>query len=108
MMKKIVLLVVCLLLAGCICAAQGETVYRNLVSGNSGDDVMAVKLRLKELGYYTSSKFNANFTEAMIDVIKLFQKNNGLTQSGEAERGGIFPRTARPFPEAGARCRRIC
>ncbi|MBR5231446.1 MAG: phosphodiester glycosidase family protein [Clostridia bacterium] len=85
MMKKIVLLVVCLLLAGCICAAQGETVYRNLVSGNSGDDVMAVKLRLKELGYYTTSKFNANFTEAMIDVIKLFQKNNGLTQSGEAD-----------------------
>jgi len=115
MMKKIVLLMICLLLMGCICAAQGETVYRNLQTGNTGDDVLAMKLRLKELGYYTSNKFNANFTTAVSDVVKLFQKNSGLEQTGEADvytqqvlfSGAAVKKNGKPFdanaqmPQAG-------
>ena len=40
-MKKMVLMALCLLL---LCgAAQGEEIYRHLASGNSGDDVLAMK-----------------------------------------------------------------
>ena len=83
MMKKMILLTLCLLL---LCgAAQGEEMYRNLSSGNSGDDVLAMKERLYDLGYYSTKKLTASYTDAVCDVIELFQKKNGLPETGEAD-----------------------
>ncbi|MBQ4553339.1 MAG: phosphodiester glycosidase family protein [Clostridia bacterium] len=82
-MKKMVLMALCLLL---LCgAAQGEEIYRHLSSGNSGDDVLAMKERLYDLGYYTTAKLTASYTDAVCEVIELFQKNNGLPETGEAD-----------------------
>lgn len=82
-MKKIVLLTLCLLL---LCAAaQGEEIYRHLSTGNSGDDVLAMKERLYDLGYYTTTKLTASYTKAVCDVIEAFQKKNDLPQTGEAD-----------------------
>ncbi len=84
-MKKKVFFALCLLLLCCLCAAQGDTLYRQLESGNSGDDVLAMKERLYELGYYTTTKLTAAYNDSVSEVIKTFQKNNGLTATGKAD-----------------------
>ena len=84
-MKKKVFFAVCLLLLCCLCLAQGDTLYRHLESGNSGDDVLAMKERLYDLGYYTTTKLTASYTNAVCDVIETFQKKNGLPVTGEAD-----------------------
>lgn len=83
-MKKKLIWMICLLLICCMSFALGES-YRDLESGDSGDDVLAMKERLYELGYYTTSKLTASYTDSVSDVIKKFQKNSGLTATGNAD-----------------------
>lgn len=83
-MKKKLIWVICLLLICCMSVALGEA-YRDLESGDSGDDVLAMKERLYTLGYYSTTKLTASYTDAVSDVIKKFQKNSGLTATGNAD-----------------------
>ncbi len=83
-MKKccVILVMLALLLGG---AALAEENYRLLQVGNSGDDVLAMKERLRTLGYYGTTKFNSSYTDAVSDVVRLFQKNNALEETGKAD-----------------------
>ena len=75
MMKKFIWLAVCLLLVCGRSVAMGDTLYRHLAVGNAGDDVQAMKERLYDLGYYTTTKLTGSYTEAVSGVVKQFQKN---------------------------------
>lgn len=83
-MKKCcaILVLLALLLCG---AALAEDSYRLLRVGNNGDDVLAMKERLYALGYYTTTKFNDSYTDAVSDVVGRFQHNNGLEENGVAD-----------------------
>ena len=59
--------------------------YRLLNEGCIGDDVLAMKERLYELGYYKTSKLNGNFNDSVTPVVRSFQFNNGLLMTGEAD-----------------------
>lgn len=70
-------------------AAIAETIsesYKTLKQGSSGNDVVKMKKRMQELGYFSagaslSNQYNATTTER----VKLFQKANGLKQTGIAD-----------------------
>ena len=60
--------------------------YKTLKQGSYGNDVMKMKTRMQELGYFSagaslSNQYNATTTER----VKLFQKANGLQQTGIAD-----------------------
>lgn len=60
--------------------------YKTLKQGSSGNDVVKMKKRMQELGYFSagatlSNQYNATTTER----VKLFQKANGLKQTGIAD-----------------------
>ena len=84
-MKRNVLLALVLILMCMACFAQADTLYRYLEPGCAGDDVLAMKERLYDLGYYTTTKLTQSYTNAVSDVIKEFQKNNGLAATGDAD-----------------------
>ena len=59
--------------------------YRLLFRGNKGDDVIALKERLMELGYYRSgSTMNNNYNETCVQRVKMFQRQNNLKEDGIA------------------------
>lgn len=60
--------------------------YKPLKQGSSGNDVVKMKKRMQELGYFAAgaslgNQYNATTTER----VKLFQKANGLEQTGIAD-----------------------
>lgn len=50
--------------------------------GDRGPEVAKFQKRLKELNYYTYSKITQYYGPITEKAVKLFQKNNGLTQDG--------------------------
>ena len=62
--------------------AIGESSYRTLKSGSYGDDVLAVKNRLFELGYFNSSTFNNRYTDDTVKRVKAFEASCGLPETG--------------------------
>jgi len=56
---------------------------QTLKPGDKGDQVKAMQLRLKELGYYTNI-VDGEFGYSTRQAVLAFQKNNGLTQDGIA------------------------
>lgn len=84
MKKRIILsLISLLLLALCLCA-QAEGEYRMLENGVYGDDVLALKGRLAELGYFSGSNFNNRYTNDTVARVKAFEKACGLPETGIA------------------------
>ena len=63
-------------------SAIGESSYRPLKSGSYGDDVLAVKSRLYELGYFNNNTFNNRYTDDTIKRVKAFEAACGLPQTG--------------------------
>ena len=63
-------------------SAFGEGEYRPLKSGSYGDDVIAVKERLYDLGYCTNSTFNNRYTDDTVKRVKTFEENCGLPETG--------------------------
>ena len=59
--------------------------YGTLKDGDRTDDVLALKRRLYEMGYYTKPNENKNYTESTAAVIKRFQKDVGLEATGIAD-----------------------
>ena len=71
--------------------ADGETEalifsaeYRELTTGDSGDDVKRIQERLIDLDYY-NGKVSGDYLEGTTYGIKLFQENNGLEATGTAD-----------------------
>ena len=62
----------------------GENGYRELKSGDRGEDVLALKNRLYELGYITSKNYGDDYNKNTVSKIKELQKKNGLKATGIA------------------------
>ena len=56
---------------------------RILRYGYTGDDVLSVQTRLKELGYYTG-ELNGTYDSATLLAVRAFQQNNNLVVDGAA------------------------
>ena len=59
--------------------------YQTLRTGDSNEDVRALKLRLYELGYFRKENDNTRYTDSTAEVIEMFQRDNGLPVTGEAD-----------------------
>ena len=59
--------------------------YHTLNVGDRNADVLALRKRLYELGYYAKPNENALYTESTADVIKMFQQDCGLEETGTAD-----------------------
>ena len=84
--SKLRITLFCLLLtalAALAAIALGEGEYRLLKTGNYGDDVLAVKTRLYDLGYFTGSTLNNRYTDDTAKRVRAFQAACGLTETGE-------------------------
>lgn len=58
--------------------------YRNLSSGSSGSDVLALQNRLIKIGYLSKSGATGKYSSATVKAVKTFQLQNGLTANGKA------------------------
>lgn len=58
--------------------------YRELTTGDSGDDVLRIQERLVALEYY-NGKLSGDYLEGTTYGIKLFQETNGLEATGTAD-----------------------
>lgn len=59
--------------------------YETLRVGSSGSNVLRLKNRLYELGYFTSNNFNDQYTSTTSERVMQFQAENGLSQTGTAD-----------------------
>lgn len=59
--------------------------YRTLDVGDRNSDVLRLKRRLYEMGYFAKPNDNSNYTESTADVIERFQKDVGLPVTGVAD-----------------------
>ena len=59
--------------------------YQTLNVGDRNADVLALRKRLYALGYYAKPNENALYTESTADVIKMFQQDCGLEETGVAD-----------------------
>ncbi|MDO5299536.1 MAG: SH3 domain-containing protein [Clostridia bacterium] len=59
--------------------------YTTLREGDRSDEVLKLKRRLYEMGYYTKPNENTLYTSSTADVIENFQKDCGLPVTGEAD-----------------------
>jgi len=74
------------LLAFFLCAAAlTGALAQTLRKGVSGEEVLKLKQRMLELGYYSSDDFNDRFNDTMVERVKRLQKKNGLRQSGQVD-----------------------
>ena len=61
-------------------------VYETLQRGNKSEDVLAMKERLRELGYFKKNADLSNsYNDSCVERVKQFQKVNGLPQTGIAD-----------------------
>ena len=59
--------------------------YNTLRVGSKDEDVRALKHRLYELGYFKKVNDNTLYTESTAEIIAIFQRDNGLEPTGEAD-----------------------
>ena len=59
--------------------------YHTLNVGDRNADVLALRKRLYELGYYAKPNENALYTESTADVVRIFQQDCGLEETGTAD-----------------------
>lgn len=60
-------------------------VYHTLRVGDREDDVLRLKRRLYETGYFVDENDNMNYTNSTAEVIRMVQKDCGLPVTGEAD-----------------------
>lgn len=66
--------------------ATPEPTYTPLKQGNKGDEVMAMKKRLQELGYFSAgAELSDQYNSTVAERVKQFQKVNKLKQTGVAD-----------------------
>ena len=79
--------------------ALGAPFTQELRPGDSGEEVLAMQMRLKELGYFTGQP-DGNFDEATRAALILFQQDNNLLATGTLDSDthqALYARDARPF-----------
>lgn len=81
-MKKILFCL--LLLLTLLFALPASAEYRTLQQGDSGEDVLALKMRMYELGYFTGTNFSREYNKITAERVKRLQKANGLSETGIA------------------------
>lgn len=60
--------------------------YEPLKKGDKGDEVLAMKERMQELGYFSANAELSNaYNDTCVERVKMFQKNNGLSATGAAD-----------------------
>lgn len=74
------MLILCMALS--FASAFAETVYKE---GDAGPEVMAIKERMLELGYYNGNISHNRFNDTMTERVKQLQKMNGLDQTGRVD-----------------------
>lgn len=84
--KQLFRILAVILLSALLVPACGfsESSYRELKSGIRGEDVLALKNRLYELGYITSRNYGDDYNKNTVSKIKELQKKNGLKVTGIA------------------------
>lgn len=61
-------------------------VYSECEQGDSGANVLYIKERMQELGYYRAgANLDNAFNDTMVQRVKLFQENNGLKVTGRMD-----------------------
>lgn len=78
------ILCILLLLALTAAGARAEG-FPRLSVGSRGEEVLSVKQRLYALGYYQRDSFTRQYTEDTAAKISLFQRANGLPETGEVD-----------------------
>ena len=78
--RSFLLLLLVVLLIPSVSGAAEE--FRTLRLGDSGEDVIALKTRMYELGYFTTTKFSSVYNETTRDRVKELQRKNGLKADG--------------------------
>ena len=63
--------------------SANTTPYPTLRKGSTGDDVLMLQAKLKELGYYTG-EVHGTYDSATVTAVKAFQKNNNTGVDGVA------------------------
>ena len=84
--KRLIRLLAAVLLLSLLVPAYGiaESSYRELKTGDRGEDVLALKNRLYELGYITSGNYGDDYNRNTAQKIRELQKKNGLKATGVA------------------------
>lgn len=60
--------------------------YSVCEQGDSGGNVLAIKKRMQELGYYRdTASLGEDFNDTMVQRVKLFQENNGIRVTGKVD-----------------------
>ena len=66
--------------------------YCTLQSGDCGDDVIELKKRLMELGYFRDdSKMTNRYNDTLVGRVKMFQRQNGFEETGIAKYALLDP-----------------
>ncbi|MBQ7519737.1 MAG: phosphodiester glycosidase family protein [Clostridia bacterium] len=82
-MKKSISFLLLLIALACFCvSAICDGAYRTLSVGSYGNDVLAVKNRMKELGYFSGSNLNNRYTDDTAERVRRFEAACGLPQTG--------------------------
>ena len=61
---------------------NAESQYETLKPGSKGQAVLDARMRLYELGYFSKVPTQTEYTTAMMDYVKKFEKDYGLKQDG--------------------------
>ncbi|MBQ8080498.1 MAG: phosphodiester glycosidase family protein [Clostridia bacterium] len=91
------LLLAALLMILCL-ASPSLAEYRDLTIGDRGEDVIRLKTRLYELGYFKTASFGDEFTKNTAEKIRLFLSKYGLvgTEATAEVQEMLFSEDARP------------
>ncbi len=74
-------LLLAMLIPGC---GIGDNSYRELKRGDQGEDVLALKDRLYDMGYIYSRNYGDDYNSTTVQRIRDLQKKNGLEATGIA------------------------
>ena len=61
---------------------EPEKTYTTLKPGSNSQEVLDVRMKLYELGYFKKKPTQTEYTDSMADYVKKFEKDHGLTQDG--------------------------
>lgn len=59
--------------------------YKTLKVGDSGEEVLALKKRFAELGYFRTDKFNDKYVDSTAEAVRRFERRNKLPVDGIAD-----------------------
>lgn len=82
-MKKILLLILAAVLLLQAACSLAETTAMTV--GDKGQEVLAVKQRLRELRYITDNKLTKTYSKRTAESVRFFQRTNGLPETGEVD-----------------------